>query len=310
MTLIAANNLSKSFGAEDVFLNVSLSIPPKARIGQVGSNGSGKTTLLRVLLGKEDADSGTVTQSKKLRVGYLPQRLDVRLTKTPYQECLSVFSKLISQKEKLQQLELLMAQGQVDDAVLDQYGTLQTEFEAQDGYVFENRIQQVLQGLNIVGGEENRPWQQLSGGQRTRAYLAKVLLSDPDLLVLDEPTNHLDIEAIEWLESYLKDFSGAVLMVSHDRYFLDQTASIIWELSDAFEIYHGNYSAYLLQREERYQRQKNAFEAQQQLISKEEEYIRRNIEGQNTRQAQGRRTRLERMLAESRLTNPSRSDPL
>mgnify|MGYP002410497300 CR=1 FL=1 len=201
-------------------------------------------------------------------------------------------------------LEKQMASNPDPDDILSEYGKLQTLFEEQGGYQFETRVKQVLEGLGIKNGEENRPWQQLSGGQRTRAYLAKILVSDPDLLFLDEPTNHLDIYAIEWLESFLKDFNGAVLMVSHDRYFLDQTVNTIWELSPSFEVYRGNYSAYLVQREAYYERQLIEFETQQAFIEKEEAYIRKNIEGQNTRQAQGRRTRLERMLRESKITMP------
>ena len=306
MSLITAQNLSKSFGAEDIFSNISLAIPPKVRIGMVGPNGSGKTTLIRILLGKEEPDSGKIVRAKKVKIGYLPQKLEVNLTRTPYQECLSVFSDLVKMKDKLHQMEAEMAASHPSDEFMKDYGKMQQAFEENGGYLYDLRIQQVLQGLGIVGGEENRLWKQLSGGQRTRAYMAKILLSNPDLLVLDEPTNHLDIQAIEWLEGYLKDFTGSVLMVSHDRYFLNQTVNTIWELSPAFEIYHGNYEAYLVQREERYERQKAEYETQQQFIEKEEEYIRRNIEGQNTRQAQGRRTRLERMLATSRITNPTK----
>ncbi len=304
MSLITANNISKSFGDDDIFSSVSLSVPQKARIGFVGPNGSGKTTLLRILLGYETVDSGTVQRAKNLQIGYLPQQLRIEFSRTPKEECLSVFSDLYLIQEKMISLENKMGTDPDPEALLAEYGKLQDLFEEKGGYQFETKVKQVLEGLGLKNGEENRPWQQLSGGQRTRAYLAKVLLSDPDLLFLDEPTNHLDIYAIEWLEAFLKDFNGAVLMVSHDRYFLDQTVNTIWDLSPVFEIYHGNYSAYLMQREARYERQLAEFEAQQAFIEKEESYIRKNIEGQNTRQAQGRRTRLERMLRESKITKP------
>ena len=304
MPLITANNISKSFGDNDILSSISLSVPHKARIGFVGANGSGKTTLLKILLGLESPDSGSVIRAKNTRIGYLPQQINVSYARTPMEECLSLFSDLDSIQGKMIALEKEMQEKNYDQSVLDDYGRLQILFEEKGGYQFEARVKQVLQGLGLKNGEENRPWNQLSGGQKTRAYIAKILLSDPDLLVFDEPTNHLDISAIEWLESFLKDFSGAVLMVSHDRYFLDQTVNIIWELSPEFETYHGNYSAYLAQREERYVRHLQEFEAQQAFIEKEEEYIRRNIEGQNTRQAQGRRTRLERMLKDAKITKP------
>lgn len=304
MPLITANNISKSFGDNDILSSISLSVPHKARIGFVGANGSGKTTLLKILLGLESPDSGSVIRAKNTRIGYLPQQINVSYARTPMEECLSLFSDLDSIQGKMISLEKEMQEKNYDQSVLDDYGRLQIIFEEKGGYQFEARVKQVLQGLGLKNGEENRPWNQLSGGQKTRAYIAKILLSDPDLLVFDEPTNHLDISAIEWLESFLKDFSGAVLMVSHDRYFLDQTVNIIWELSPEFETYHGNYSAYLAQREERYVRHLQEFEAQQAFIEKEEEYIRRNLEGQNTRQAQGRRTRLERMLKDAKITKP------
>lgn len=304
MPLISAQKLSKSFGSEDIFSDISLSIPKNARIGLVGPNGSGKSTLLQILMGIIPSDSGTVQRAKKITIGYLPQNFEADFEKSPYQECLSVFSDLILMKSKLNQMEQDLTNGNDVSDLLSSYGNLQDLFEAQGGYVFETRIHQVLQGLGFSKSEENRPWHQLSGGQKTRAYLAKILLMNPDLLILDEPTNHLDINAIEWLESFLKEYQGGTLIVSHDRYFLNQTVETIWELDSSFEIYHGNYDAYLQQRQARYEREKAEFESQQEFISKEEEYIRRNIEGQNTRQAQGRRTRLERLLEESKITNP------
>ena len=304
MPLISAQKLSKSFGAEDIFSEITLSIPRGAKIGLVGPNGSGKSTLLQILMGITPSDSGSVQRAKKITIGYLPQNFEAEFEKSPYQECLAVFSDLIMMKSKLNQMEQDLANGNNVSELLSSYGNLQNTFESRGGYVFETRIHQVLQGLGFSKSEENRPWYQLSGGQKTRAYLAKILLMNPDLLILDEPTNHLDINAIEWLESFLKEYKGGALIVSHDRYFLNQTVEVIWELDSSFEIYHGNYDAYLQQRQARYERQKAEFESQQEFIAKEEEYIRRNIEGQNTRQAQGRRTRLERLLEESKITNP------
>ena len=307
MSLLTANNISKSFGDLDVFSDVSLSVPQKGRIGFVGENGSGKSTLLKILVGLDDPDTGTVSKSKDLSIGYLPQQIEIASDKTPYESCLESFSDLINMQDQLSRMEESLKDTPNDQNLLESYGKLQNNFENLGGYIYRSKINQILQGLGLIKGEENRPWQQLSGGQKIRAYLAKILVSEPDLLILDEPTNHLDINSIEWLESYLRDFSGAVLMVSHDRYFLDQCVNTIWELSFNFETYHGNYSAYLMQREERYQRQLAEYEKQQEFIAKEEEYIRRNIAGQNTRQAQGRRKRLETLLSESKVIKPTES---
>ena len=305
MSLLTANNISKSFGDLDVFSDVSLSIPPKARIGFVGENGSGKTTLLKILVGIDDSDSGTVARAKDLTIGYLPQQIEIASDKTPYESCLESFSDLLQMQDQLNRMENDLLIHTEDQTLIDNYGRLQEKFENLGGYIYRSKIKQILQGLGLINGEENRPWQQLSGGQKIRAYLAKILVSEPELLILDEPTNHLDIASIEWLENYLKDFSGGVLMVSHDRYFLDQCVNTIWELSWNFEVYRGNYSAYLTQREERYQRQLAEYERQQEFIAKEEEYIRRNIAGQNTRQAQGRRKRLETLITESKIVKPT-----
>ena len=307
MSLLTANNISKSFGDLDVLSDISLSIPQKARIGFVGENGSGKSTLLKILVGLDDPDSGIISKAKDLSIGYLPQQIEIASDKTPYESCLESFSDLLTFQNQLYKMEEDLKNSPDDLDLIESYGKLQEKFEINGGYIYRSKINQILQGLGLTNGEENRPWYQLSGGQKIRAYLAKILVSDPDLLILDEPTNHLDINSIEWLESYIKDFPGAVLMVSHDRYFLDQCVNIIWELSFSFETYRGNYSAYLLQREERYQRQLAEYEKQQEFIAKEEEYIRRNIAGQNTRQAQGRRKRLETLLSEAKIVKPNES---
>ncbi len=311
MPLITTFNLAKSFGAEDVFGGISVSIPNRARIGLVGPNGAGKTTLLRIILGLEEPSAGVVHTAKGLSMGYLPQEASFEsMAGTLWTECLEVFQDLRARQAELVQLEHAMSDPSRTDGILESYGRLQHEFEVLGGYTYETRIRQVLTGLGFAPGEEKRPIEQLSGGQRTRALLAKLLLSSPGLLLLDEPTNHLDIAAIEWLESYLKEWDGGVLIVSHDRYFLDQVANTIWEMTSGMDIFRGNYSAYLEQREARYQRQLEEFKTQQEFIEKEEDYIRRNISGQNARQAQGRRTRLERMLAEARLTPPGESRSL
>lgn len=305
MPLVTAVDLGKSFGPNDIFSHVSLSVPHRARIAIVGPNGIGKTTLLRILVGWEEPSSGTVHLSRGLRLGYLPQEAQYASENTLWQECLTAFSDLLTQQTELHRLEALMSQLDHSEEALQVYGPKQLAFERRGGYTYEQRIRQTLTGLGFSLADYDRPLSQLSGGQRTRALLAHLLLSDPELLLLDEPTNHLDISAVEWLETYLKEWDGAVLIVSHDRYFLDQVAQTILEMTPALELYHGNYSAYLAQRAERYQRRLEEYQTQLEFIEKEEGYIRRNIAGQNTRQAQGRRKRLERMLEEARLTPPS-----
>ena len=243
-------------------------------------------------------------RARGLRTGYLPQEAALDSPRTLWEECLTVFDGLRAQQAELRRLEAAMSARPGDEALLQTYGKLQHAFELQGGYTFETRIRQTLAGLGFAPDDLRRPLGQLSGGQRTRALLTKLLLAEPDLLVLDEPTNHLDIAAVEWLENYLREWKGALLIVSHDRYFLDQVAETIWEMTPAIEEYRGNYSAYLRQREERYARRLEEYQAQMAFIEKEEEYIRRNIAGQNTRQAQGRRKRLERLLEEARLSPP------
>lgn len=304
MALLTVSNLSKLFGAEEIFSDISFIVPPKARIGLVGANGVGKTTLLRILIGEETPTTGIVQYARGVKVGYLPQRAELESELTLWQECLQVFDALLVRKEELAALENEMSKSLESEELLHRYGRLQNTFELMGGYEYETRIHQMLSGLGFVQADENRPIAQFSGGEKTRVHLAKLLLEAPQLLLLDEPTNHLDIEAVEWLEAYLKDWPGAMIIVSHDRYFLDQVATSIYEMTPALETYRGNYSAYLVQRSERYNRMLAEYEAKQEFVEKEEEYIRRNIAGQNTRQAKGRRKRLERMLEESKITPP------
>ncbi len=306
MSLISASNLAKSFGFDDIFYDISFNIPRRARIAIVGENGIGKTTLLRIIYGLDEPSAGMIQRSRNLRMGYLPQEATMVSDLTLWDECMLAFAEVISISKELEQLEKEMAIPEKQAEALVRYGIRQTYFEHLGGYTYEQRIRQTLTGLGFTEIDYQRPVQQLSGGQRTRGLLAKLLLEDPDLLLLDEPTNHLDINAVEWLESWLKDWDGTVVIVSHDRYFLDQAASTIWEMTPVIENYRGNYSAYLQQREERYKRRLAEFEAQNEFIAKEEEFIRRNIAGQNTTQAKGRQRRLSRLLEETRLLPPKR----
>lgn len=310
MPLLSAVNLSKSFGALDIFSELSFSIPHRSRIGLVGPNGVGKSTLLRILMGEDAASGGRVNRARNCVIGYLPQEAVLQSEHSLWDEILTVYQPLLDMQRDLHQLESRLAKESGSQELLDQYGSLQARFDSLGGYTFETQVRMTLTGLGFSRQDEKRPVAQLSGGQRTRAMLAKLLLSKPDLLLLDEPTNHLDITAVEWLENYLKDWPGGVLIVSHDRYFLDQVVNVIWEMTPNLEEYRGNYSAYMLQRQERYERRLDEYQSQQEFIEKEEEYIRRNIEGQNTRQAQGRRKRLERLVNEARLTPPTKKRTL
>ncbi len=301
MSLITAANLAKSYGPNDIFSGASFAIPKGARLAIVGPNGIGKTTLLRILSGEETPSEGSVSRAKTLRMGYLPQEAvndaafesDASL----WAVCLDSFADLRQQEAELARLEALMSDAQQAEIALARYGPLQAEFEARGGYTYLTRIRQVLTGLGFTADEFDFPLSHLSGGQRTRALLARLLLADPDLLILDEPTNHLDIAAVEWLEEYLTRWEGAALIVSHDRYFLDRVATTILEMSrQGFETYHGNYSAYVQDRQRRWDLRMQIFETEKIRLEKELEYIRRNISGQNVQQAKGRLRRLTRYL--------------
>jgi ATP-binding cassette subfamily F protein 3 len=305
MSILTGFNLAKSFGPDDIFSGVTVEVPHRARIALVGPNGAGKTTLLHILLGIESPSEGTVTRARAVRVGFLPQRPALDGTHTLRDELLAGLAALRSLEADLTAMAEEIAAHPDDLDLLERYGDLQDRFEALGGYTYEARLKMVMQGLGFTPEDGALTLSQLSGGQKTRALLARLLLEAPDLLALDEPTNHLDISAIEWLEGYLKDFPGAVVVVSHDRYFMDAVADTIWELDfGTLERYRGNYSHYVQQREERHERLWKEYEAQQEFIAKEEDYIRRNIAGQNTRQAKGRRTRLERLKRDELIRRP------
>lgn len=297
MSLITVSSLSKSFGPVDIFQGITFSIAKGARLAIVGPNGVGKTTLLRILVGLEEASGGTVARAKRLRIGYLPQEAEFEIEGTVWDACMQVFDYLQKRQEELHHLEEQMADPIKAETVLELYGKLQQEFEQEGGYSYTNRIKQVLTGLGFSTEDYHLPLGHLSGGQRTRAYLARLLLLNPDLLYLDEPTNHLDIAAEEWLEGYLSQWSGAALIVSHDRYFLDRVSTGILEMTQAgLEHYSGNYTAYLHERQLRADHRQEVFEAEKQKLVKDLEYIKKNISGQNVIQAKGKLRRLSRIV--------------
>ena len=297
MSLLTASHLSKSFGAVDLFTDISFSIAKGSRLALIGPNGVGKTTLLRILVGLEEPSTGTVTRARALRIGYLPQEANFEVEGTLWDVCLQVFSDLRARQEELHRLEQQMADLERAEAALERYGSLQQEFEQRGGYTYLTRIKQVLTGLGFEEQDYSLPIEHLSGGQRTRAFLARLLLSDPDLLLLDEPTNHLDIAAVEWLENYLSHWEGAALIVSHDRYFLDKVCNGVLEMTfGRLETYPGNYTAYLNERQHRAERRQELFEAEKAKLLKEIEYIKKNISGQNVLQAKGRLRRLSRIV--------------
>jgi ATP-binding cassette subfamily F protein 3 len=299
MSILVAHDVGRSFGPTDIFAEISVEIAHGARIALVGPNGAGKTTLINILVGLDLPTEGTVSRARSLRIGYLPQRPELHAHNTLWQEQLAAFESLRAMESELDAVAARMAD---DESAIEQYGRLQEAFEEAGGYTYEARIKMVLQGVGFKPEQFHTPLGQFSGGQKTRALLARLLLEEPELLVLDEPTNHLDIDAVEWLEGYLKGYKGAVLVVSHDRYFMDHFATVIWELEwGTLETYRGNYSAYLVQRQERHERLLKEYEAQQEFLAKELEYIRRNMAGQNTRQAKGRLRRLETMQKRGRV---------
>ena len=300
MALLTVSNLSKFYGAEQILADITLEVHAGDRIALVGLNGCGKSTLLEIIAGHLEPDTGAAYRARHTRLGYLPQNPDFDGAGTLWEAMEAVFEGLLEQSQELRRLEQRMAAG--DEAALERYGVLLESFDNAGGFNYEGRIGQVLGGLGFHKDEFEMPVAHLSGGQKTRALLARLLLEEPDLLLLDEPTNHLDIEGIEWLEEQLRSWKGALIVVAHDRAFLDAVVTRVWELSRTqIDAYRGNYTAYTEQRTARRQQQQAAFAAQQEHIAKTEDYIRRYMAGQRSTQAKGRLRRLER---EARLERP------
>lgn len=306
MALLTAHNLGKYYGADAILSSLTFELHEGDRVALVGVNGSGKSTLLEILAGGLEPDSGAVHRARTARLGYLPQMPDFQGDGTLWQAMEAVFDALLAQRSELRLLEARMASG--DEAALAGYGAKLEAFETAGGFTFEARIAQVLGGLGFRTDEFQTPIAHLSGGEKTRALLARLLLEEPEILLLDEPTNHLDIEGIEWLEEQLKNWQGGMIVVAHDRAFLDALVTRVWELADTrLETYRGDYTAYALQRADRRQVRQAAYEAQQAHIQKEEAYIRRYMAGQRSAQAKGR---LKRLVREARLERPGEAQQL
>jgi ATP-binding cassette subfamily F protein 3 len=295
--LFRFSEVYKSYGSQDVLRGVSLQINPGEHAGLVGRNGAGKTTLFRLIGGEETPDSGDVVRARGLKLGLLEQHVDFEPGMTVHESALAAFGRLQQIEHEMHELEHRMAEATDDlDAVLERYSDLQHEFEREGGFEYAARAEAILLGL----GFEREMWQleteKLSGGQKNRLGMARLLLAEPDVLLLDEPTNHLDVAGVEWLEEYLSSYQSAYVIISHDRYFLDRSCRRIVEVENGKAVsYHGNYSAFLVEREERREAQRRAYENQQHLIAKTEEFIRRNLAGQKTKQAKSRRTMLQKM---------------
>lgn len=295
--LFRLTDVHKSYGAQDVLRGASFQVNPGEHIGLVGRNGAGKTTIFRLLSGEEQADEGEVARARSLRLGFLEQHIDFEEGVTVHEAALAAFGELQRIEHEMHALEHRMAEGGDDlDAILERYSELQQEFERLGGFEYAARAEAILQGLGFERDTWSLETDKLSGGQKNRLGLARLLLAEPDVLLLDEPTNHLDVAGVEWLEEFLKGYGPAYVIISHDRYFLDRACTRIVEVEQGRTVsYNGNYSAFLVEREERREAQRRAYENQRHLIAKTEEFIRRNLAGQKTKQAKSRRNMLARM---------------
>ena len=295
--LISLQNLGKSFGDTVVLHDINATVEKGERIGIVGENGAGKTTLLKVLCGEYQPDEGEYQISRGVTLGYLEQNSKLDPTLDVYGEMRSAFAPVLSAMEQMQVLENKLEKNPGDEQLLAKHAELSAVIDAADGYHMDIQIKKVLSGMAFGPETYTKGVAVLSGGEHTRLRLAKLLLQRPDLLILDEPTNHLDFATMEWLEEYLKSYSGAVLVVSHDRYFLDSVCTRIWEVEDhQLTSYKGNYSAYLPQKEAAVALQQKQHDADVAKAQKLEDYIARNIvRASTTKMAQSRRKQLEKM---------------
>jgi len=301
--LLQVSNISKSYGVTAILSNISMQVLDKERIGLVGVNGAGKSTLLKIIAGEMSADSGDIHKPKELRLGYLAQNSGLQSERSIIEEMRAVFSHLIDAEQELRELEVKIADPELhaDEKkyaeVLDRYSRRSDWFREQGGFEINTRINSVLHGMGFGTFNHDTPISTLSGGQKTRLALARILLQAPDLLMLDEPTNYLDIETLTWLESYLRGYPGAIVVVSHDRYFLDALVDTIIEIErHQAKRYTGNYSRYLELKTAEYEINLKHYEKQQEEIERMEQFIQRNIvRASTTKRAQSRRKALDKM---------------
>lgn len=311
MPVLSCSNLCKSFIVDTILDRISFTVEDGDKIGVIGLNGTGKTTLFNILAGNISSDSGDIYLQKDIKIGYLEQHTKIESDKSVYDECLEVFKNLIKMEEDLRNLENeISIQGNKGDSpelniLMEQYGHLSEVFLASNGYGYKSEIRGVLKGLGFMDSDFDKEINILSGGQKSRLSLAMLLLKKPNLLLLDEPTNHLDIEAIDWLEKYLKDYKGSSLIISHDRYFLDNVVNRIFYLENLkLNIYNTNYTRFMIQRKKDLEIIKRQYEDQQKEIKRQEEIITRfmNYGGySHIRQAQSRQKLLNKMKVMDKL---------
>jgi ATP-binding cassette subfamily F protein 3 len=305
MPILSCSNLMKSYVVDTIFENISFNVEEGDKIGVIGLNGAGKTTLFNILSGELNKDSGEIYVQRDLKIGYLKQHVNITSDNTVFQECLEVFQYLIDMEENLRVLEQKISiEGNKGDSnilnsLMDEYGSLSEEFSNLNGYGYKSEIKGILKGVGFSDDDMDKDVNILSGGQKSRLSLAKLLLTKPNLLLLDEPTNHLDIDAISWLERFLKEYRGATLIISHDRYFLDNIVNRIFHLENKnLTIYNTNYTKFMTQRKRDLDLLKKKYEDQQKEIKRQEEIITRFMNYGGSRyikQAQSRQKLLDKM---------------
>ncbi|MEQ6378229.1 ABC-F family ATP-binding cassette domain-containing protein [Bacillaceae bacterium S4-13-56] len=313
MILMQLNQISKQFGADVILSNIKIEVQTRDRIAIVGRNGAGKSTLLKIMAGHMSYDVGEIYQPKDTTLGYLAQDTGLESSQTIWEEMLEVFKPLRKMELELRQMEQQMADPDVIantsqfEQLLKDYDQKQLVFKEKGGYRYEADIRSVLHGLHFHQIGFDTVIHTLSGGQKTRLALGKLLLQEPDILILDEPTNHLDIDTLTWLEGYLQGYKGAIVIVSHDRYFLDKIVNTVYDISfQSSKKYHGNYSAYLSEKANEFERDSKRFEKQQAEIKRLEDFVQKNIvRASTTKRAQARRKQLEKM---ERIDRPKTDD--